>query len=146
MARVIEVIDGKTLLVERDGTRERVRLAGIDVVNDVHAKALLEWTLANSWVMLEARGEAFDVYRSPDALFVNRELVQRGFARATRADINPKPTAMVTYLGVVQPMDSQKADTKSSEPKKASAPTSKTSSGTRRRSSASRSPAAKPSS
>lgn len=139
MVRVIEVADGRTLVVDRNGQRESLRLAGIEITNEVHARALLQWTLANAWVMVEARGDGFFVYRSPDALFVNRELVQRGFARATRTDVDPQPAAMVTYLGVVQPMNplpEEKATSrrKTSRGASASAP-AKTRSGTSRRSS-----------
>jgi hypothetical protein len=133
MVRFLEVVDGRTLLIERNGTQEKVQLAGIEIVDEVQARALLNWTLTKSWVMIEPHGNAFYVYRSPDALFLNRELVLRGFARATRTDIEPQPTAMVTYLGVVHPTDPPKA-----RAKKSSATTSRgrTSSGTRSRSSA----------
>jgi hypothetical protein len=156
MVRVIEIADGRTLVVDRNGQRESLRLAGVEITNEVHARALLQWTLANSWVMVEARGDGYFVYRSPDALFVNRELVQRGFARATHTDINPQPAAMVTYLGVVQPMNpvspektTSRRTTTSRSRKSASAP-AKTSSGTSRRSSrspsrSSRTPAESPS-
>jgi hypothetical protein len=46
-------------------------------------------------------GEYF-VYRSPDALFVNRELVLRGFARATLPEVEPAQHVIVTYLGTMK--------------------------------------------
>lgn len=140
MVRVVEIVDGRTIVINRHGTRETIRLAGIEITNEVHARALLRWTLGTSWVMVEPRGDGHFVYRSPDALFINRELVARGFARATRTDIDPQPPAMVTYLGTVQPMDPLPRDTtsrrSSSRRGTASAPNGRgrTNSGTRRRS------------
>jgi endonuclease YncB( thermonuclease family) len=141
MVRVIEIVDGRTLLIERDGNRERIQLAGIEITNEVHARALLQWTIAGTWVMLEPHEKAFFVYRSPDALFVNRELVQRGFARALRTDIDPQPSAMVTYLGIVQPSDAKPAEKTAARSSRSSrsATATQTSSGTRRRSPTSRS-------
>lgn len=141
MVRVIEVIDGRTLIVESKGVRETIKLAGIEVIDEWQARALLNWTLANSWVMLEQQGGAYDIYRSPDALFINRELVLRGFARATRTGIEPPPTTMVTYLGIGAPAEGAKK-----KERKISATARRTDSGTRRRSSgrSSRSSPAKP--
>ena len=100
MVRVVGVTDGRTLVVERGGARVQVRLAGIELIDDRNARTLMEWTLVSSWVMLdEQTGGAFYVYRSPDALFVNRELVARGFARATLPFIEPPRHVTVTYLG-----------------------------------------------
>lgn len=101
MVRVQQVIDGRTLIVERSGKAETITLAGIDVVDDNSARTLLEWTLVARWVSLESVEGGHLVYRSPDALFVNRELVTRGFARATLPDIEPPRTVPVTYLGTL---------------------------------------------
>ncbi|HEX2834656.1 MAG TPA: hypothetical protein VHW00_16710 [Thermoanaerobaculia bacterium] len=132
MVRFVEVIDGRTIVIERNGAREQVKLAGVEIVDEVQARALLNWTLTNSWLMLEPHGDAFYAYRSPDALFLNRELVLRGFARATRTDIEPQPNAMVTYLGVVHPTDAPKVKVKKSSGSNARG---RTGSGTRPRSS-----------
>jgi hypothetical protein len=104
MVRVVEVQDGRTLVVELNGQRETIRLAGIDIVDEARASDLLQWTLGTSWILAErqAGGEHF-VFRSPDALFVNRELVLRGFARATQYGIEPESNLRVTYLGDVEP-------------------------------------------
>ncbi len=150
MVLVVEVADGRTLVVDRNGQRERLRLAGVEITNEVHARALLQWTLAGSWAMVEPRGDGYFVYRSPDALFINRELVQRGFARATRTDVDPQPAAMVTYLGIVQPMNPQATEkskatrttTRSRRGASATAPP-KTNSGTSRRPSRSPSPSSR---
>lgn len=134
MARFAGVVDGRTIAVERNGVREEVRLAGIIISSEVHARSLLQWTLADAWVMLEKRGDGFLIYRSPDALFINRELVLRGFAQATLAEINPQPRPLVTYLGVVQPFDPPATAKDDDE---GTTSRSRTRSGMRRRSSAS---------
>jgi len=104
MARVLSIDDGRTLTVERNGVRERVRLAGVDVTDDARARDLLRWTAGDAWVMLEpAPGGEFLVYRSPDALFINRELVLRGYARATAHGIEPDLRAPSRYLGTIDP-------------------------------------------
>src|SRR5687767_10960224 len=80
MVRVVGIVDGRTIEVDRGGTREPVTLAGIAVTDALRAQELLRWTIGASWVMLETApgGEGVMMYRSPDALFVNRELVLRG--------------------------------------------------------------------
>lgn len=103
MVRVLGVTDGRTLVVERGGTQLQVNLAGIELIDDRNARALMQWTLVSSWVMLDEQpGGGFYVYRSPDALFVNRELVARGFARATLPTIEPPQHVAVTYLGTLR--------------------------------------------
>ena len=103
LVRVISVVDAQTLIIERAGVATNIKLAGVTIVDDEGARTLLQWALADRWVMLEeqASGGAF-VYRSPDALFVNRELVSRGFARATLPDLEPQQHAIVTYLGTIR--------------------------------------------
>jgi hypothetical protein len=102
MVRVTGVVDGQTLVVEREGSPVSVKLAGIALTDGPGARVLLEWTLVSRWVMLEQQaGGGFFVYRSPDALFVNRELVARGFARATLPSIEPAQHVVVTYLGTL---------------------------------------------
>jgi hypothetical protein len=131
MVRVVDVRDGRTLVVEHDGKRETVQLAGVAIVDDARATDLLRWNVVSTWVMLEAHpGGGYLVYRSPDALFVNRELVVRGYARATAHGIEPERNLAVTYLGVLDPPGWSPA----------TATQPRTSSDTRRRSSASRAP------
>lgn len=101
MVRVVSVADARTIVVEDHGAQTKVTLAGIEITDARNAKMLLEWTLASSFVMLEAREGGALVYRSPDALLINRELVLRGFARATRAEILPQQQAAVTFLGTL---------------------------------------------
>jgi hypothetical protein len=103
MVRVVGVTDGRTLTVERGGAPMQVRLAGIELTDDAGARALMRWTLVSTWVMLDEQPEGgFYVYRSPDALFVNRELVARGLARATLPNIEPVQHVVVTYLGTLR--------------------------------------------
>ena len=136
MVRVVAIEDGQTITIDRSGTRERVRLAGVEVTNDPAARELLRWTAGEAWVMLEpAGGGEFLVYRSPDALLLNRELVLRGFARATLPATAPELRAPSRYLGVIDPPSTpQKPPAKISEGRRP-----KTDSGTSRRSPAPRS-------
>jgi hypothetical protein len=102
MVRVVGVADGQTLVIDRAGVSVNVKLAGITVTDHEGARSLLRWTVGSSWVMLEQQpGGGHFVYRSPDALFINRELVARGFARATMQAIEPETHVVVTYLGTM---------------------------------------------
>jgi hypothetical protein len=102
MVRVTGVTDGQTLVVERGGVAVPVKLAGIKVLDHEGARSLLRWSIGTSWVMLDEQPDgACFVYRSPDALFLNRELVARGFARATLPAIEPQTHVVVTYLGTL---------------------------------------------
>jgi hypothetical protein len=137
MYRVLEVVDGRTIVVDRAGARATVILAGVDLVDEDAARALLDWTLASAWVMLEKQPGGCFVYRTPDAMFLNRELVLRGYARSTLPGVEPPQTVPVTYLGQLRP--SAGAPTMTEQ---RAAPKPKSGSGTRRRSPArpSRSP------
>jgi len=130
MVRVVSIDNGRTITVDDHGTRTSVRLAGVTITDELHAREMLRWTIGDAWVMLEKSGDDVLVYRSPDALFINRELVVRGFARATLAGIEPEHRLDVTYLGEVNPGPN-------------AAPESRSGTGTRRRSPAAptRSPA-----
>lgn len=101
MVRVTAVENGRTLLVERNGKPERVTLAGVAITDEASARTMLEWTLVSRWVSLEETSGGHFVYRSPDALFANRELVLRRFARATLPGIEPVSHVPVTYLGTL---------------------------------------------
>lgn len=104
MVRVVDVVDGRTIVIERNGARETVQLAGVEVLDEVRATDLLRWNVMSTWVMLEQHSSGgFLAYRSPDALFVNRELVSRGFARATTFGIEAPSNIVVTYLGTINP-------------------------------------------
>lgn len=103
MVRVVSIDNGRTITIDDHGTRTSVQLAGITITDELHAREMLRWTIGDAWVMLERAGDEVLVYRSPDALFINRELVVRGFARATLAGIEPEHRLDVTYLGEVNP-------------------------------------------
>ena len=113
MVKVVEILDGRTIAIQRNGVRETVSLAGVEIIDDARARELLRWTATDAWVLLEPGGNgAFLVYRSPDALFLNRELVLRGFARATLPGTAPELRAPSRYLGEIQPMDTPKPKSK----------------------------------
>lgn len=102
-ATIVRVVDGDTVVARlRDGREERVRYIGIDTPESVKpgtpvecfAKAASDANAAlveGRRVRLVADVEARDrygrllayVYREPDDLFVNAELVRQGFAHAS---------------------------------------------------------------
>ena len=103
MVRVIAIENGRTITIERNGTRSCVVLAGVAITDELRARELLRWTIGTSWVMIEPSADGFLAYRSPDALFINRELVLRGCARATLPGIQPANQLDVTDLGQLDP-------------------------------------------
>jgi hypothetical protein len=72
MARFSKVIDSRTIVVERIDGSEVVHLTNVDVPaeDEEAARDYIEEKLTGSYVLVE-NGK---VYRSPDALFINREL------------------------------------------------------------------------
>jgi len=109
MVRVIGIENGHTITIDERGTRVSVRLGGVAITDELRARELLRWTIGNAWVMLErAADDMALVYRSPDALFINRELVLRGCARATLPGIEPENRPAVTYLGEINPEGPQR--------------------------------------
>lgn len=101
IATVVEVIDGDTVDLSIAGHRQRVRLIGVDTPETKHprkpvecygheATVFTESLLAHGIeVRLERDSEARDaydrllvyVYRNSDDMFINLELVRKGFAR-----------------------------------------------------------------
>lgn len=100
-ARVVRVVDGDTILVALPSGEERVRYIGIDTPESVkpgspvecfakRASAFNERLVAGERVRLVRDVEQRDrygrllayVYRVRDGLFVNAELVRRGYATA----------------------------------------------------------------
>ena len=97
--RVVKVVDGDTIHVLVDGRREKVRYIGMDTP-ETHkpgtpvqcfgraASAFNARLVAGRRVELRTDAETRDrygrllayVYRRPDGLFVNAELVRRGYA------------------------------------------------------------------
>jgi hypothetical protein len=134
MVLVVTVEDARTLVIDRNGARETVRLAGVEITDDAKAREFLRWTAVGTWVMVEAAGNGESrVYRSPDALFLNRELVVRGYARPTAAGIAPDLRAPARYLGEIQPVGAPR-----SKPAVSAKAAPKTRSGTGSRSTKSR--------
>lgn len=78
MARFSRVIDSRTIVVERIGGTEVVHLANVAIpaVDEQAARDYLADKLTGSWVYVENG----NVYRSPDALFINRELAYGAYA------------------------------------------------------------------
>jgi micrococcal nuclease len=100
VGRVARVVDGDTVQVTLDGRRERVRYIGVDTPESVkpgtpvqcyahRAGAFNSRLVAGERVRLVTDAERRDrygrllayVYRERDGLFVNAELVRRGYAR-----------------------------------------------------------------
>ena len=98
--RVVRVVDGDTIRVRLAGAEERVRYIGVDTPETVKpgtrvqcygkaASAFNARLLRGRSVRLEFDAERRDrygrllayVYREPDGLFVNAELVRRGYAQ-----------------------------------------------------------------
>lgn len=99
---VVEVVDGDTIKIEYEGRVESVRLIGVDTPETVHpnkpvepfgpaASAFTTNLLAGKTVYLRFGEERRDAYgrmlayafRASDGLFVNLELVCRGYGRIT---------------------------------------------------------------
>lgn len=79
MSRVIAVKDSRTLIVAgSDGVQRAIVLRGVDIPPDSEAVAVahLRRIVERSWVYIENGG---DVYRSPDVLFVNGEMIRRAW-------------------------------------------------------------------
>ena len=99
-ARVVRVVDGDTVVVRTGGHEERVRYIGVDTPESVKpgtpvqcfakaASAANKRLVEGQEVRLVGDAEARDrygrmlayVYRKRDGLFVNAELVRRGYAK-----------------------------------------------------------------
>jgi hypothetical protein len=96
MARFARVIDSHTIVVERIDATEVVHLTNVEIPaeDEQAARAYLQQTLAGTYVYVE-NGK---VYRSPDALFINRELAFGAYAAPTLkmrvfGEVNPGPRA-----------------------------------------------------
>lgn len=94
MAQFVSAPDGHTIIVRRDGVDERVPLVNVFLAaeDEPAAREFLERRLAGKWVYVEDG----NVYRSPDALFINRELAYRAYTAPQLqmrvfGEVNPGP-------------------------------------------------------
>ncbi|HSP16445.1 MAG TPA: hypothetical protein VLV78_16995 [Thermoanaerobaculia bacterium] len=94
MARVVRIAGPSTIVVIRDNVQSEVALTGIEITDPQNATGFLSWTLDSAWVAIEDG----QVYRSPDAMLINAELVKKGYARPTGAAI-PAVHTNAVYLG-----------------------------------------------
>jgi hypothetical protein len=93
MARFIRVTDSRTIVVAHlNGPEEIVHLSNVDVPaeDEMAARAFIQDSLARTFVYVEDG----KVYRSPDALFINRELAYGAYA---------SPGVKMYYLGYINP-------------------------------------------
>ncbi len=109
MVRVIDVIDARTIVVDDNGRRTTVVIAGIALsdTETADAAAYLRRLVFGQWVLVEPGGF---VYRSPDALSVNGEMARHPWRGVPR----------YIYLGTIDPGKTQKAAV---TPKAPAAPT-----------------------
>ncbi|HKS22486.1 MAG TPA: hypothetical protein VJZ76_06800 [Thermoanaerobaculia bacterium] len=89
MVRVGRVLDSRTIVVD-GGTVVRLRGVDIPPADEAMAADYLRSILTNAWVLVEEGG---DVYRSPDALFVNGQMIMHAYRGASK----------MTYLGESMP-------------------------------------------
>lgn len=84
MVRAAGAADRQTILLEGGGT---IRLRGVDLPPDEEpaAREYLQRLVGGLWIY----SENGDVYRSPDAVFVNAEMARRAWKSGTK----------MTYLG-----------------------------------------------
>jgi micrococcal nuclease len=117
VGQVARVVDGDTVQVRLDGRRERVRYIGVDTPESVkpgspvqcfakRASAFNSHLVAGERVRLVTDAERRDrygrllayVYRVRDGLFVNAELVRRGYARTLTISPNVAHAAELRRL------------------------------------------------
>lgn len=107
-ATVVSIIDGDTVVIDLDGSRERVRLLGIDTPETDHptrpvecygqeaTQRISELIPPGTEIRLERDVEGRDhfgrlllyLYRAGDDLFVNETMVAEGFAATLHIDPN----------------------------------------------------------
>jgi micrococcal nuclease len=117
VGRVARIVDGDTVQVTLSGRRERVRYIGVDTPESVkpqspvqcyakRASAFNARLVAGERVRLVSDAERRDrygrllayVYRERDGLFVNAELVRRGYARTLTIPPNVAHAAQLRKL------------------------------------------------
>jgi hypothetical protein len=107
MARFARVIDSRTIVVERIGGTEVVHLANVDIPaqDEQIVRDYLTEKLTGSYVYIENG----NVYRSPDALFINRELAYGAYASSSLkmrvfGEVNPGPRVQKSAAPAREPM------------------------------------------
>jgi len=107
MSRFAKVIDSHTIVVERIDATEVVHLTNVQVPaeDEQAAREYLEEKLTGAWVYVESG----NVYRSPDALFINRELAYGAYGAPSLkmrvlGEINPGPKPQAKAAPVREPM------------------------------------------
>jgi hypothetical protein len=92
MSKFVKVIDSRTIVVERIDATEVVHLTNVDVPaeDEQAARDYIEEKLTGSFVYAE-NGK---VYRSPDALYINRELAFGAYGA---------PSLKMHVLGYINP-------------------------------------------
>ncbi len=88
MVRVARVIDSHTIVLDGGAT---VTLRGVEIppADEAIATDYLRSLLGNAWVLAEDG----DIYRSPDGLYINGQLITHAYRGAAR----------MTYLGESMP-------------------------------------------
>jgi hypothetical protein len=107
MARFSKVIDSRTIVVERISGTEVVHLANVSIPaeDEQAARDYLAEKLTGSYLYIENG----NVYRSPDALFINRELAYGAYASSSVTmrvfgEVNPGPRPQKSAAPVRPPM------------------------------------------
>jgi hypothetical protein len=107
MARFSKVIDSRTIVVDRIGGTEIVHLTNVAIPaeDEQAAREYLSEKLTGSYIYVENG----NVYRSPDALFINRELAYGAYLSSSTkmrvfGDINPGPRPQKSAAPVRPPM------------------------------------------
>jgi micrococcal nuclease len=99
--KVVRIVDGDTVVVSLNGKPTRVRLIGVDTPETVHPKKAVEFygkeasrfttnLLKGESVYLDYDQQKTDkygrtlayLYRAPDGLFVNLEIIRQGYGHA----------------------------------------------------------------
>jgi hypothetical protein len=98
MSKFVKVIDSRTIVVERIDATEVIHLTNVDVPaeDEQAAREYIEEKLTGSFVYAE-NGK---VYRSPDALYINRELAFGAYGA---------PSLKMHVLGYINPSGRQAA-------------------------------------
>jgi hypothetical protein len=112
MVRFLRATDSSTIVVARvGGPEEVVHLTNVAVpaADETAAREFIQQKLAGTFVYVEDG----KVYRSPDALFINRELAYGAYA---------SPSLKMYYLGEVNPGPHAKASVPRATPVRTTIP------------------------